>query len=529
MLWLKVPHFTHLGLFLIFSLVAPGSALGASLRVPGTANPWLAGRPDGFTDGAGDSTPANSPILFDNFVDGATLKFSVPDSDRAGYSYGSESGPDGNLTYPVNHPKKLGIGAIQLVPANALVGVFLNSSEPDAQVETPSPMNFGDAPSRDYLELRPALNQPFYIGNGRTGSGQSQAVIAPTGAVRLFLGIMDGTGWFNNTGFFDVEVSVPPVTYALDLVSEPAETGSLHPNPLPDNDGRYVAGTMVEISAFPISGYYLHNWLGADSVVAERAQVTLTGPRVVTAVFNRMELEAPFDRWYECLVSFLDDYGDGAANPSASKVRIATAPSRTGLDLGLLRAFRDQVLARTEEGETLINLFYKYSPEIIYHTFTSAELRTAVTNAIVSLQPLLWDMTYGSGEAVISGAQIESIDTVIRLLSEGSGVGLKQAIQTQLARVGSLDQFEGKTSAQVRLDVAAIQLAITNVRINNGRAEFMLTGVLPGGTLHVEWSEDFRTWIEWNPAPVVTSLPVILQDPLPLQASHRYYRVRSAP
>jgi hypothetical protein len=51
------------------------------------------------------------------------------------------------------------------------------------------------------------LKQVFFIGDGLAGDLGGQLVIAPPGATRLYLGTMDGGGWFNNTGEFSVSVT----------------------------------------------------------------------------------------------------------------------------------------------------------------------------------------------------------------------------------------------------------------------------------------------------------------------------------
>jgi hypothetical protein len=53
------------------------------------------------------------------------------------------------------------------------------------------------------------LQQAFFIGDGLTGNGtgEVQTFIVPAGAARLFLADVDGFGWFNNTGAFDVTVN----------------------------------------------------------------------------------------------------------------------------------------------------------------------------------------------------------------------------------------------------------------------------------------------------------------------------------
>jgi len=85
--------------------------------------------------------------------------------------------------------------------------VFLGPDEPDF---TPAPvgLDFGAAVSRSQLSLAPGLKQPFFIGDGRTETGQVQVIFVPEGASRLFLGVCDGCGWCNNPGEFTVYVEM---------------------------------------------------------------------------------------------------------------------------------------------------------------------------------------------------------------------------------------------------------------------------------------------------------------------------------
>jgi hypothetical protein len=87
-------------------------------------------------------------------------------------------------------------------------GVFLDDSQPDPSAPAPAPYDFASTDSRNYLALRPKLNQPFYIGDGVTTNGVPQIVVAPSRATRLFLGITDGSGWYNNPGSFAVDITV---------------------------------------------------------------------------------------------------------------------------------------------------------------------------------------------------------------------------------------------------------------------------------------------------------------------------------
>jgi hypothetical protein len=84
----------------------------------------------------------------------------------------------------------------------------------------PGGLDFSTALSRDFATLSPLLSQPFYVGDGLRNDGITvQSFLVPAGATRLFLGTMDGFGWYNNVGSLRVTVeqqSVPePSTLAL--------------------------------------------------------------------------------------------------------------------------------------------------------------------------------------------------------------------------------------------------------------------------------------------------------------------------
>jgi hypothetical protein len=67
---------------------------------------------------------------------------------------------------------------------------------------------FENAADCDFLSLAPLLQQPFFIGDGQTSQDVIQQFIAPAGATRLFLGVMDNYQWSNNTGSFNVKIGV---------------------------------------------------------------------------------------------------------------------------------------------------------------------------------------------------------------------------------------------------------------------------------------------------------------------------------
>ena len=165
-------------------------AFAEIVQVPGTANPWLAGMKDGSAARRGDSAPVESPvpIIATRIESHATYAFSASGSVNHGSTL-PFSPPDGENITSHYLGAENGI-ADMAAPFCSLIGVFLGPNQPD-QDPAPAPLSFSILADRDYLELAPALKQPFFIGDGLTSSGVVQQVIAPIGATRLFLGVMD--------------------------------------------------------------------------------------------------------------------------------------------------------------------------------------------------------------------------------------------------------------------------------------------------------------------------------------------------
>ncbi|HEX4886090.1 MAG TPA: PEP-CTERM sorting domain-containing protein [Casimicrobiaceae bacterium] len=196
---------------LAFALVASAaSAQVTNVIVPGTADPWLAGMPAGATASLGDTAPAQSPVLVGGPVNvalGGTLRFSATgEVSNTGVLLGIT--PDGQA--PATHTTGAENGIATLTaPVNGLIGVFLDATQPDLAGPPPGGLSFTTPAELGYATLSPALRQPFFIGDGLTGtgSGTAQVVTIPAGATRLYLAAMDGFGWFNNAGQFAVTVT----------------------------------------------------------------------------------------------------------------------------------------------------------------------------------------------------------------------------------------------------------------------------------------------------------------------------------
>jgi len=195
-----------------------------NVYVPATSNPYLAGEPAGtiasnpnphnnpdYANGT-SGHPGSSPVgitgvpitggnsmTFDGINGGATNDFTDPHRYTA----------DGNETWILNNYLGGEHGISDMTaPINSLIGVFIDNQTPAHQSQ-PSALDFSSDASRNYTTLSPQLNQVFFIGDGRTDSGEVQHVVVPTNAKRLYIGMMDGYEWNNNIGGYNLTVHSP--------------------------------------------------------------------------------------------------------------------------------------------------------------------------------------------------------------------------------------------------------------------------------------------------------------------------------
>lgn len=203
------PFVLGIGLALASSLCTPLHAL--TVAVPGTANPWLAGMPEGATSSQ-DSAPAQSPILIDltQLGPGNALTFSAwgLTDNGGGVIFGPE-GDDAGWVIEHTYGVENGI-ANSALPFLSLTGVFLDDNQADLTA-SPAPLNYNSL-TTSFTSFAAQLKQPFFIGDGLTGrgTGDIQQFLIPTHATRLYLGTADGYGWNNNGGLLVVSVSAVP-------------------------------------------------------------------------------------------------------------------------------------------------------------------------------------------------------------------------------------------------------------------------------------------------------------------------------
>lgn len=200
-------------------LIAAGALANAGpvVFVPAWSKIWLAGMPDGTLAGGGDSAPAESPILVTglSLSSGYQINFTVTGEGAHGPGKPMGDG-DGFTLSSHNFGAQFGMSDLG-APLASLIGVFLTNAQPDLALPPPT-LTWAAQSFGNYLTLSPALQQPFFIGDGLTDTGQAQWITAPTGATRLFLGTLDGIMWNDNPGGYTASL-----TGGVDLTTETPE------------------------------------------------------------------------------------------------------------------------------------------------------------------------------------------------------------------------------------------------------------------------------------------------------------------
>ncbi len=236
------------------------SELHTTVTVPGNANPFLAGQPDGAR-AKSDSAPDQSPVLATQVAGGDVFSFSATGSVSFVGAVNPTTPPDGGgLAGSGSESGIAGYPGVNALPVDTLVGVFLSDAIPADPA--PAPFVYGSEMFA-FEVLAPQLRQIFYIGDGLTGTatGTRQQFVAPPGATRLYLGTTDGFGWFNNSGAFEVSICrltdqnfgprLGPTTIRFDQSAYSIElgqtaAGSLIIDPLPEG-GLYSQGMAVTV------------------------------------------------------------------------------------------------------------------------------------------------------------------------------------------------------------------------------------------------------------------------------------------
>jgi hypothetical protein len=175
------------------------------LTIPPASEPW--GGPGDHTIRHGGPTPEEivetlPPII--SVAAGDVIRALDPAVGGISFYNGLGApyyGPSGNGLSGSNLSSLGGISGY-IGPQGALAGVFLTDAIPNGSA--PLTLNFNpDGLGAEFSVLNPAVGQVFYIGDGKTTTGDFQTFIAPVGATRLALGIPDGFGFNGAPGAYD--------------------------------------------------------------------------------------------------------------------------------------------------------------------------------------------------------------------------------------------------------------------------------------------------------------------------------------
>lgn len=101
-----------------------------------------------------------------------------------------------------------------------LVGSFVGA----VKGETPAGLSYTEAQANDFISLAPALQQVFFIGDGRSSDGGLQTFIVPTGATTLYLGFADAFGFVGAPGYYSDNYGSIVASYTA-AVPEPTTWG----------------------------------------------------------------------------------------------------------------------------------------------------------------------------------------------------------------------------------------------------------------------------------------------------------------
>ncbi len=119
--------------------------------------------------------------------------------------------PDGPSIGGTNVNSSGNIAGLLAPTSGFLAGVFLSSSVP---VSAPTRLDF-NVLSTTFLSLTGLqLGQTFFIGDGFSGATQ-QLFYVPDGATRLLLGIVDGSGFGGDPGYYDDNVGTYTARYSI--------------------------------------------------------------------------------------------------------------------------------------------------------------------------------------------------------------------------------------------------------------------------------------------------------------------------
>lgn len=219
----------------VATAVARSVEVSTEIEPPASGNLWLSGMPDDTlhmnyradnstvwdysgTSGTKKQRPLEVNLSALNLKAGDTINLEGLSGNASWQNNdaGSINTADGDATklcangvYPASSVPNTSANGMSNVraPIGAVMAVFIADGRPDSSGAPPN-LDFGTANARDYSTISPKLKQTFYVGDGKRANGESQTIVVPEGATRVFLGMMDAWQWNDNVGHFKTKMYV---------------------------------------------------------------------------------------------------------------------------------------------------------------------------------------------------------------------------------------------------------------------------------------------------------------------------------
>lgn len=116
-----------------------------------------------------------------------------------------------------------------------------------------------------------------------------------------------------------------------------------------------------------------------------------------------------------------------------------------------IRAFRDGILSKTEDGRDLSTLYYKAAPFLAAKILTNSNLKKEVYKHLVTIQPLVADMNQhgASSTRVISKSEAEAITALYNITFNNVPTAIQKKLEKAATAIGLKDNLAGESIAEV--------------------------------------------------------------------------------
>lgn len=145
-------------------------------------------------------------------------------------------------------------------------------------------------------------------------------------------------------------------------------------------------------------------------------------------------------------------------------------------DPGIIELYlrvRNEVLRSTENGKQLEDVYYEHTAEVARILMIDHRgLRPTAISTLQMMKEPVQNLLDGDGNAVISQALVDTLETLLTGLAEAGSTELQQAINSELDRLGSLDDYAGKTVNEAKELILGDPINVKIIKNNMG---------IPGG------------------------------------------------